>query len=216
MVPVRQWILSLPQRVRYLLSRYPDLGREVRGIFTRAVQSFYIRRAKAEGFPDGRCGAVIQVQRFDSAIRLYPHFHGIFLDGVYTGFESTGVPLTFHRARHLTDPEVESMVRHIQALIFGHLRRRGHLDDQAKLLTESEHDLDELGIHHAASVQGAIPFGERSGQQATLFGEPSSTSRHRRRRSCAPTTRAIRSTQRSVSEREPARDFDSRDFADTS
>ncbi len=63
------------------------------------------------------------------------------------------------------------MVHHIQALVFGHCRRRGHLDDQAELIAESEHELDELGIHHAASVQGVIPFGARRGQQATLFGE---------------------------------------------
>jgi len=83
-VPVRQWVLSLPPRVRYLLARHPDLCREVRGIFARAVQSFYCRRARAEGDVGGRCGSVVQIQRFDAAIRLDVHMHGLFLDGVYT------------------------------------------------------------------------------------------------------------------------------------
>ncbi len=52
------------------------------------------------------------------------HYHGILLDGVYTGSESAD-PLTFHNATYLTDSEVESMLRHIRALIFGLLRRRG-------------------------------------------------------------------------------------------
>ena len=56
-VPVRQWVLSLPHRVRYLLARHADLCREVRGIFARAVQSFYSRRAKVEGHAGGRCGS---------------------------------------------------------------------------------------------------------------------------------------------------------------
>ena len=68
-VPVRQWVLSLPNRVRYLLARHPALCREVRGIFVRAVHSFYSRRAKAQGHPGGRSGSIVQVQRFDSALR---------------------------------------------------------------------------------------------------------------------------------------------------
>lgn len=66
------------------------------------------------------------------------------------------------------------MVRHIQALIFGHLRRRGYLDEDAALVAESEPELelDELATHHAAAVQGLIPFGERAGLRTTLFGEP--------------------------------------------
>ena len=99
--------------------------------------------------------------------------HTVFLDGVYTGFDSRH-PLRFHQATHLTDAEVEWMVRHIQALIFGHLRRRGYLDEEAALVAESEPELelDELATYHAAAVQGLIPFGQREGQQATLFGEP--------------------------------------------
>ncbi len=69
-VPVRQWVISVPHRVRYLLVRHPDLCKEVRGIFARAVQSFYSRRAKARGIGGGRCGAVVQTQRFDSALRV--------------------------------------------------------------------------------------------------------------------------------------------------
>ena len=136
-VPVRQWVLSLPHRVRYLLARHPDLCREVRGIFARAVHSFYSRRAKARGLSGGRSGSVVHVQRFDSAVRLDVHFHGLFLDGVYNGFDS-GRELTFHPADDLTDDGVLWLVRHISVLISGHLRRRGYLDDQGALVDESE------------------------------------------------------------------------------
>ena len=108
-VPVRQWVLSLPHRVRYLLARHPDLAWEVRGIFARAVHSFYVRRARSEGHGSGRCGSVVQIQRHDSAIRLDVHLHGLFLDGVYTGFDSRGLRrrpsprcrLRFHKAKYL-------------------------------------------------------------------------------------------------------------------
>ena len=170
-VPVRQWVLSLPHRVRYLLARHPALCREVRGIFVRAVHSFYSRRAKTQGHPGGRSGSVVQVQRFDSAIRLDLHFHALTLDGVYAGFDDPGCPLTFHPAADLTDDEVDWLVRHIKALINGHLRRGGYLDEQDALLGESADDLDEMSTHQAAAVQGLIPFGLRSGQRVQLFGD---------------------------------------------
>lgn len=37
---------------------------------------------------------------------------------------------------------------------------------------KSEDDLDELGTHHAAAVQGLIPFGPHQGQRVQLFGDP--------------------------------------------
>jgi len=54
------------------------------------------------------------------------HYHGLFLDGVYTGFDDSQ-PLRFHPASQLTDDEVASQARHIANLITGHLRRRGYL-----------------------------------------------------------------------------------------
>jgi len=185
-VPVRQWVLSLPHRVRYLLARHPALCRDVRGIFARAVHSFYSRRANAQDHPGGRSGSVVQVQRFDSTIRLDVHFHGLFLDGVYTGFDSPGRPLAFHPAENLTDDEVDWLVRHIRALTSGHLRRRGYLDDHAALVDESADDLDEMSTHQAAAVQGLIPFGPRAGQHVPLFGEaPEGTPRRPYKRLCA-------------------------------
>ncbi|MCP5067272.1 MAG: transposase [bacterium] len=174
-VPVRQWVLSLPHRVRYLLARHPDLCREVRGIFVRAVQSFYRRRAATQGHPNGRSGAVVQVQRFDSALRFDPHFHALFLDGVHTGFDDPASPLTFHPATTLRDTDIDWLARHIRALVFGHLRRRDFLDDQERISTETEDESDELDRHQAAAIQGMIPFGPHSGERVHLFGEPPET-----------------------------------------
>ena len=76
-VPIRQWVLSLPHKVRFLLVRNPKLACEVRGIFVRAVQSFYARRARDQGVPGGRCGSVVYTQFFDSALRTDLHWHGM-------------------------------------------------------------------------------------------------------------------------------------------
>src|SRR6266849_748041 len=67
-VPYRQWVLSLPRRVRLLLAYRPQLLRPVLQIFLRAVFSCQRRRARRQGITDGRPGAVTFVKRFGSAL----------------------------------------------------------------------------------------------------------------------------------------------------
>ena len=98
------WVLSLPHEIRYLIGFDADLCREVRGIFIRAVMSWIRRRARDHGVPDGRTGAVVCVQRFDSALRLDVHFHAIVLDGVYTDLAVSEQP-KFHPSPKPTDDD---------------------------------------------------------------------------------------------------------------
>ena len=74
-VPIRQWVLSLPHTIRYLVGFDKELCRQLRGIFLRALLSFLQRRARDRGVETPRSGAVAVTQRFDSALRLDPHFH---------------------------------------------------------------------------------------------------------------------------------------------
>jgi hypothetical protein len=68
---VRQWVLTLPHRIRYLLAWDHALCRAVMAVFMRAVLGFLRRRARVEdGVADGRSGAVVIVQRFGSALNV--------------------------------------------------------------------------------------------------------------------------------------------------
>ena len=60
---MRQWVLSLPHRLRDRLAWDHDLCRAVVGAFMRAVLGFLRRQARAAGVVDGRGGAVAIVQR---------------------------------------------------------------------------------------------------------------------------------------------------------
>ena len=46
-VPVRQWVLSLPDRLRYLLAWTHDLCRAVPGVYPRAPLA--LQRARTDG-----------------------------------------------------------------------------------------------------------------------------------------------------------------------
>jgi hypothetical protein len=64
-VPVRQWVLTLPHRLRYQLAWDHGLSRAVMRIFMRAVLGFLRRRAqRTQGLRDARSGAVVIMQRF--------------------------------------------------------------------------------------------------------------------------------------------------------
>ena len=117
-VPVRQWVLSLPHRLRYLLAWDHELCRAVSGVAVRAVLAFLRRRARREGVADGRSGAVVVVQRFGGALNLNIHLHALVLDGVFT---NDGGAVRFHPVRRLTHEDVAEVV----ALVAQRVRRCG-------------------------------------------------------------------------------------------
>src|SRR5205809_4193190 len=65
-VPVRQWVLTVPHRLRYRLAFDHAL--------IRAVLGWYRRRGRRAGVPDGQSGTVTVVQRFGSELELNVHF----------------------------------------------------------------------------------------------------------------------------------------------
>ena len=65
-VPVRQWVLTVPHRLRYRLAFDHAL--------IRAVLGWYRRRGRRAGVPDGQSGTVTVVQRFGSGLELNVHF----------------------------------------------------------------------------------------------------------------------------------------------
>jgi len=69
-VPVRQWVLSLPYRLRYLLAWNHDLCRAVLGVYTRALLASQRRRARRCGLRDGHSGCVTVIQRFGGGLNL--------------------------------------------------------------------------------------------------------------------------------------------------
>ena len=82
-VPVRQWVLTFPRRLRFALARESALATKVIAIWLRALESLHRRRAKTDGFPATRGGAVTFAQRFGSALNLNFHLHTVRPDGVF-------------------------------------------------------------------------------------------------------------------------------------
>jgi hypothetical protein len=80
-LPVRQWVLTLPYRLRYALPWDHRLCRAVLAVFIRAVLGFERRR----GIRSGVGGAVTGIQRFGSALNTNVRFQTLVAQGVLRG-----------------------------------------------------------------------------------------------------------------------------------
>src|SRR2546422_7826241 len=70
-VPVRQWVLTLPYRLRYRLAWDHALCRAVLGVYARTLLAFYARTARAHGIQDGQTGTVTVTPRPHRAMRTW-------------------------------------------------------------------------------------------------------------------------------------------------
>jgi Putative transposase len=100
-VPVRQWVLTLPHRIRYLLAWDHVL-----------------------------CRAVVIVQRFGAALNMNIHAHAMVLDGVFAEDAARG-GLHFFPCQPPTDAEMDAVLATIAWRVRRVLVRRGVFEDEA-------------------------------------------------------------------------------------
>jgi Putative transposase/Transposase zinc-binding domain len=126
-VPYRQWTLSFPHRVRWVLLKDVGLLSEVLTVFLRALFALQRRRARRQGLCGGQVGAVSFVQFFGSALQVTPHFHSLVPDGVFVPQES-GV--RFEALPPPTQAEVERLLRAVRQRVLRLLEKRGAVPAQ--------------------------------------------------------------------------------------
>jgi hypothetical protein len=110
-IPVRQWVLSFPFRLRYLMNCNQKLTNAALKIFIQSVGSYQKRKAKALGFKKAQTGSVLFIQRFGSALNLNIHGHAIFADGI---FYKSNDKYKFYRLPQPTFEELHSLLEKIQ------------------------------------------------------------------------------------------------------
>jgi hypothetical protein len=157
-VPVRQWVLTVPHRLRAKLAVDPALTTVVLREFIAAVSAWVRRRARRLGIRGAlKTGAVTVIQRFNSAVDVAPHFHSLFTDGVYT-FPSAGKPI-FDPVPSPSDEDVAQVAAAVFRRVERKFARREPTPGQRKFME----DAPLLVALAEASARGVIATGPRRG-----------------------------------------------------
>ena len=137
--PIRQWVLSFPYPLRFVLANHPQVMGKVLGIVNRTTSTHLINKA---GFKvsQAHTGAVTLIQRFGSALNLDLHFPVLFIDGVFS-LRGNG-QLRFHRVNAPTSKELNSLV----ATITYRIAMRPRRYNSRPALSEPRLELTDQGV----------------------------------------------------------------------
>jgi hypothetical protein len=173
--PVRQWVLTVPYRLRYQMALNHRLSRAVLRVYTRTLREVYRRGAHARGIAGGQTGMVTALQRAGAALNANLHFHTLVLDGVFT--EALEGALTFHPAPGPSGAEVAAALATIRYRVQRLLVRRGlePADDATGPADRLAEDCPALAGIVGASVQGRVALGSRAGARVQRLGDARDT-----------------------------------------
>jgi len=175
--PLRQWVLTVPHGLRAAVAYDRHLLPQLYRIFYSSIQRFYQHRMAEQGHHGGRTGSVTAIQRSSSDLRLNPHLHGVWLDGVYV--QGVDGQLSWSPLPALSDRDVQEVLQAVIARLLTWLRREGRLTDDDALAPSEPDDEQQLvlGALASAAVSGSSLAGpeERPGRVPQLHlaaGQP--------------------------------------------
>jgi len=162
--PIRQWVLSFPFQLRFLLANNPQAMGKVLGIVNRAISTHLIKKAGYKK-STAKTGSATYIQRFGSALNLNLHFHTLFIDGVYRQKENGR--LVFHRVKAPSASELNSLIATISQRIARHLEKQGLLtrDDENSYLTMDGLDENVMNKLQGHSITYRIAVGPKQGSK---------------------------------------------------
>ena len=132
-LPMRQWVLSLPKRLRYYLQRDREALNAVLRIFLDEIER-HLRVHSPGAGPDARAGAVAFIHRFGSSLNLHTHFHVCVIDGVFEPEPDHGV--RFIAVEELDAGDAEAVQAQVRRRILRAFVRRGLIDRDDRLEME--------------------------------------------------------------------------------
>jgi hypothetical protein len=165
-VPVRQWVISVPKRLRCFLADRPNAVAALTRIFISRVERLLCTAAgptRAGGRPSiarPRLGAVSFLHRFGSALNHHVHLHACATDGVFV--PTCDRPPAFLPARAITQADLAALTERVRRRVVRWFRMQRLLD--------------------ADAVGGHVAGGDTTGDCCDLRDKPRSHDTSRRQR----------------------------------
>jgi hypothetical protein len=186
---VRQFVLSFPFELRFLMARDAKVMSKVLAIVNDSISQLYRKKAKAELAltDDLKTGAVTFIQRYGSSLNLNIHFHILVVEGLWQQQDAKDLatnPAAKTKLQKLTAPnndDIEILTRHIKDRITRLLVKKGfasktnsetatefHSVEQQGFFTDTEAIIDDL---QAASIQSRLATGPNTGKKVRKLGQ---------------------------------------------
>lgn len=164
-VGVRQWVVSFPFPIRFLLASPPKLQSKVLEISLRAINALIQKKVRKPGLKI-KGGTVTILQRFGGTLNLNLHLHILALEG---GYYDTADGPKFWWIESPSDEDIQDLVKTLAYRVIRYLKKQSHFPDDQESVVESDSG-DILPELQAASVKNKVALGERKGQWIRRIG----------------------------------------------
>ena len=140
LVPVRQWVISVPKRLRGMLADRPRAVAALTKIFLAEIERLLCaaaggtRDADAPASALPRLGGISFLHRFGSALNYRVHVHACVTDGVFvpaTAEAGCDAPPAFLPARPITQADLAALTERVRRRVILWFRRSRLLDAAA-------------------------------------------------------------------------------------
>lgn len=124
-IPIRQWVISFPLRIRHYLLE-PSILQDVLEIVMNEIRKAVI--ADSPDAPNPQIGAVSFLQNFGSTLNVHPHFHLIVSDGFFST-ENNQSELQFQEV-FLNEGDIRTTQEHIRMRVLKFFEKRGRFNQE--------------------------------------------------------------------------------------
>ncbi|MBL6976370.1 MAG: transposase zinc-binding domain-containing protein, partial [Deltaproteobacteria bacterium] len=152
----RQWVLTFPWEMRFLLAVDRKFLSEMLRTFLRTVFAWQRLRGRQNGIKDGQPGSIACVQRFGGILNLNPHVHAVLPDGLFVEDEKGGERLVFKRLPPPTDEDILRLTVRLSQRLGRIAKRR-----MQQVELDPPWDDDEQALVHDSAVKALrVPSSE--------------------------------------------------------
>ena len=152
--PYRQWVLTFPFPLRFLLATDSAFLADMLRAFNRTLFAWQRLRGRRLGLRHGQTGAVTMIQRFGGIANLNPHFHSVLPDGLFV--PSPDGPMTFFLLPPPTDHDIQDLTTRLAKRLGDIARKRfEQVQDQPPWPDDQTH------VHAALADSPRLPRSEK-------------------------------------------------------
>lgn len=157
---MRQWVLAVPQRLRYFLEHDATLQGAALRLFLGAVEQCLRAHSPSSG-PTARLGAVASIHRSGSA-QCHLHFHCVVIAGVFAPTATGGA--VFHPATAIDAPASATLQAKLRCRLLASFVRRGTFADAvARAMAQWAH-VGDFSVDASVRIEAA----DRAGRERLL------------------------------------------------